>query len=65
MDALVNRLAQILIVVGAIGLLIGLIMKIPGVGDWMAGPGGWFRFAMACGIIAIAGKLGWPTKDGS
>jgi len=63
MPTLVDRLAQLLVVVGAIGFIIGIILKIPGIGDWLASPAGWFRFAMACGILAIAGKICWPIKE--
>ena len=61
METLIPRLSQLLVVVGFIGLIIAMILKIPGVSDWLATPSGWLRFAMACGILAIAGKICWPS----
>ena len=66
METLIHRLAQVLAVVGVVSLLIGMIDKLfePGA-LWMAYPSGWFLFATTCGILAIAGPICWPLKEGA
>jgi len=65
METWIHRLAQVLVVVGLISLIIGMIVKIFGVEYWLAYPSGWFGFAATCGILAMAGEICWPSKEGT
>jgi hypothetical protein len=62
METLVSRLTQLLSIAGFIALVLGVILKLADA-DWLAYASGWFRFATACGIVAIAGKICWPAKE--
>ena len=65
METFAHRLAQVLAVVGLVGFIIGVILKLHTGGDWLAAPSGWLRFATTCGILALAGRICWPAEGGA
>ena len=64
METLMRRLAQVLVVGGLISLIIGVIVDLFGINYWHAYPSGWFIFAIACGILAMATKFCWTCMKG-
>ena len=63
MSTAIARLSQLLALVGLVALVLGLILDLSGKEYWLAYPAGWFSFAAACGILAIAGKICWPGSE--